>query len=418
MTVICLCLLAWTQGKLRMPLVRKLGLTVDVYCEEGKVLVKGYNLEARTRMIPGTDLHCFDVHNDGYFSYLPLTYVDGVILEITVRRMPYEEFDVYLEEKCGCYFQDMNILKYLSQAVTYDMDACVSKKIGLPKKSDDDSDYQSDKSVDYLSPSEEELVKLRNRMKDNREAKAKAKDNPVSEMNEPNNENSMPVDTVRDTFISVEKHMERYPMYDETTHSRLRKPNVGEKSGEARVVAKYGQRKPRLFDPEKGKQRKQTRYPDRPKKKRIRAIGEGGSSSRVSKNGYQASCSKYKKPRHNKASCTEPVVEQTPKPKRVLGRPRKNQSVDDLDDVDVVLRGSVGDEEASGSRGKGGTGGSRGDASGSGGGASVSRRGAGGSRGGASGSRECASGSRGGATRSKGRGATRSKRKHVSSAGT
>ncbi|GKB93936.1 hypothetical protein Tco_0980073 [Tanacetum coccineum] len=43
-------------------------------------------------MIHGTDLHQFDVHNDGYFSHLPLTYVDGVILEMAVRRMPYETF--------------------------------------------------------------------------------------------------------------------------------------------------------------------------------------------------------------------------------------------------------------------------------------------------------------------------------------
>ncbi|GJX50866.1 hypothetical protein Tco_0277711 [Tanacetum coccineum] len=316
--------------------------------------------------------------------------------------MPYEEFVVYLEEKCGGYFQglyyqvpsqelerglvrvsddrslsymfdveetfgrlnfylyhlDIDLSEYLSQAITYDMDACVSKTIGPPKKrycndfsldkmvdwaemevekpkgvetrtstievdatdcveartsttkvdatdgvdatdkgkekvsqyatevvqtristvkidseaeydSDDVSDYQSDKSVDYLSPGEKELIELRIRMKANREAKTKAKDNPVSELNKPNDENSMPTDNVRDPFIFVEKHVERYPMYDETTHRRLRKPKVGEKyvsvtqfkecltyyalangfslwyerSREARVVAKCGQRK-------------------------------------------------------------------------------------------------------------------------------------------------------------------------------
>ncbi|GKE36502.1 hypothetical protein Tco_1459907 [Tanacetum coccineum] len=41
--------------------------------------------------------------------------------------------------------------------------------------SDYDSEYDSDKSVDYLSPGEEELIELRNRMKADREAKAKAK---------------------------------------------------------------------------------------------------------------------------------------------------------------------------------------------------------------------------------------------------
>ncbi|GKB47340.1 hypothetical protein Tco_0898093 [Tanacetum coccineum] len=202
-------------------------------------------------MIPGTDLHQFDIHNDGYFSHLPLTYVDGVILEMVVRKMPYKEFVVYLEEKCGCYFQglyyqvpcqdlkrglvrvsdDRSFRVLKSRYLHNDMDVCVSKTIGPPKKStrnidkgidttdgveartsttnkgkekvskyatevvqtrrstieintetmddsDDDSDYESDKSVDYLSPGEEELIQLRNMI--NRESKAKAKDNPVS----------------------------------------------------------------------------------------------------------------------------------------------------------------------------------------------------------------------------------------------
>ncbi|GKC28215.1 hypothetical protein Tco_1035509 [Tanacetum coccineum] len=184
-------------------------------------------------MIPMTGLHCFDVHNDGYFSYLPLAYVNGVILEMAVRRMPFElvsgdrslsyMFDI--EEAFGrlnLYLGhlDMNLSGYLSQAITYDVDACVSKTIVLPKKrycndfsmdemddwaemeveqhdategveartsttdkgkekvsqdatkvvearrstiesdyeseydTNDDSDYQSDKSVDYLSPGE------------------------------------------------------------------------------------------------------------------------------------------------------------------------------------------------------------------------------------------------------------------------
>ncbi|GKF12436.1 hypothetical protein Tco_0050362 [Tanacetum coccineum] len=97
--------------------------------------------------------------------------------------------------------------------------------------------------------------------------------------------------------------------------------------------------------------------PGRPRKKRIRAIGEGGSSTRVFKAGSQASCSNCKKTRHNKASCKTPVVEQTPKPKGVLGRPRNKQSVGDVEDVDVVLRGTVRDEGDGGSRG--GAGGSK-----------------------------------------------------------
>ncbi|GKB66531.1 hypothetical protein Tco_0927943 [Tanacetum coccineum] len=285
-------------------------------------------------MILETDLHCFDVHNDGYFSYLPLAYVNGVILEMAVRRIPYEQFAEFLEEKSGNYFQGLyyqvtnqDLERSLvrvsddSQAITNEIDACVFKKIGHPKKryynefsidvmvgwaemeveqlggssqclkkpegvetstgnidkgidatrdgngagsgrgghphpqtrlpNDDDNGDQSDKSVDYLSPGEEELIEIRNKMKANRDANAKAKDNPVSEMNEPNDENSTPANNVRgetfekhdiymnellkslktadkdgiieDPFIFVEKHVERYPMYDETTHWRLRK---------------------------------------------------------------------------------------------------------------------------------------------------------------------------------------------------
>ncbi|GKB94177.1 hypothetical protein Tco_0980314 [Tanacetum coccineum] len=251
-------------------------------------------------MIPRTDL-CFDVHNDGYFSHLPLSYVNGVILNMSVPRMPYEKFAEYLEEKYGNYFQGLyyqvpNIelergLVRVSndRELSYMFD--VEETFGPPKRrycselsmdemvdwaemeveqqggssqhpqkidkgkekvsqdetegveartstvdSDYDSEYDSDKSVDYLSPGEEELIELRNRMKANREAKAKG--NSALEINEPNDENSMPADNVRDydedgktqdPFISVEKHVEKYPMYDETTQWRLRKPKVGEK---------------------------------------------------------------------------------------------------------------------------------------------------------------------------------------------
>ncbi|GJQ95416.1 hypothetical protein Tco_0006555 [Tanacetum coccineum] len=90
---------------------------------------------------------------------------------------------------------------------------------------DDDSHYQSDKSVDYLSPVEDELIELINRMKANKEAKAKAKDNPASLKTADKD------GITEDPFISVEKHVEWYPMYDETTHWRLRKPKVGENYG-------------------------------------------------------------------------------------------------------------------------------------------------------------------------------------------
>ncbi|GJT51472.1 hypothetical protein Tco_0977629 [Tanacetum coccineum] len=70
------------------------------------------------------------------------------------------------------------------------------------------------------------------------------------------------------------------------------------------------------------------KMPSMPRKKRIRAIGDGGSLTRVTK-----------------------VVEQTSKPKGVPGRPRNKQLVDDVEDIDVVLRGPVRDEGAGGSKG-------------------------------------------------------------------
>ncbi|GJV01946.1 hypothetical protein Tco_1335515 [Tanacetum coccineum] len=180
--------------------------------------------------------------------------------------------------------------KHYNELVTcdvVDMKACHVQDLLMTYEteydSDDDSDYQSDKSVDYLSP----------------------------EISEPTNENNMLADNVRgetfeehdiymnqllkslntankdgiteDPFISVEKHVERYPMYDETTHWRLRKPKYVsvslfkecltyyalangfslwyERRGDVRVVAKCRQRPARLSDPEKGKQRKQIKYP-------------------------------------------------------------------------------------------------------------------------------------------------------------
>ncbi|GJR66042.1 hypothetical protein Tco_0012107 [Tanacetum coccineum] len=135
----------------------------------------------------------------------------------------------------------------------------------------------------------------------------------------PNKENSMPADNVRgetfeehdiymngllkslktadidgiteDPFIFVKKHVERYSMYDdENLHNWRLKETKGywlksyysftqfkecvtyyalaksfslwhERSGEERVVAKYGQRPPGVSTPEKGKQRMQTKYP-------------------------------------------------------------------------------------------------------------------------------------------------------------
>nr|GEY02561.1 hypothetical protein [Tanacetum cinerariifolium] len=94
-------------------------------------------------MTPRTDLKCFDVHNDGYFAHLPLSYVNCVILNMSVPRMAYEPFVEFLEKnlwklrsRLELYLDhlDMDLSEYLSQAITTEMDACVSKTIGPPKK--------------------------------------------------------------------------------------------------------------------------------------------------------------------------------------------------------------------------------------------------------------------------------------------
>ncbi|GJZ60908.1 multidrug resistance-associated protein 5 [Tanacetum coccineum] len=456
-------------------------------------------------MILGADLHQFDVYSDGYFAHLPLTYVDGGLL---LSRLT-----LYLDHLV------MNLSEYLSQAITYDMDDMVSKKIGPPKKRYC-NDFFIDEMVDWAEMEVEtegveartsttegvearnsttEGVEDRTSTKDkgkekvsedasyvvetrrctvkidseteyesdddsdyqsDKKAKAKAKDKPDSEMNEPNEENSMPADNVRgetfkeqdiyinellkslktadkdriteDPFISVgEKYTSVAQFKECLTYYALANGFSlwHERSEEERVVAKCGQRPPKVSAPEKGKQRKQTKYPyassdalpkcpwrcyarwmtaektfqcislvdehtcvrnfnfgalvnysqlitnhcrfwhvipadgklfevrsrsegftvdkgylrvmsqlglkdimystvlppkprkmpGRPKKKRIRATDECCSSTRVSKVGSQGSCSNCKQHGHNKSSCKEPVVEQTPKPKGVVG---------------------------------------------------------------------------------------------------
>ncbi|GJS94117.1 multidrug resistance-associated protein 5 [Tanacetum coccineum] len=475
-------------------------------------------------MIPGTDLHCFDVHNDGYFSHLPFTYVNGVILEMVVRRMPYEQFAEYLKEKSGNYFQglyyqvpnqdlerglvrvsddrllsymfdveetfgrlnlyldhlDMNLSEYLSQAITYEMDACVSKIIGPPKKrfyvcfvgladklkagcrkiiALDGCFLKSLNQGEILTaigkdannhtyPVAWAVVNVKN--KDNWtwflellvEDLGSSRGNRLTLMSDQHKVlwkllkmscQMLSTGNVQDIFMkTLGNNTLEIGLAEGTT--KVFSPSMllvldklfrltlitnncifwhvipaGENLFEVRLGSEG-------FTVDEGKRTcscrmwqlsgihcvhatkpdqsmystvlppKPRKMPGRPRKKRIKAI-----------------------------------VEQIPQPKGVPGRPRKKQSVGDLEDVDVVLRGPVRDEGAggsrggaSGSRGRGGAGGSRGGAGGSRGGASGSRGGASGSRGGASGSRGGASVSREGVGGSRG-GASGSKRKPVSS---
>ncbi|GKC21567.1 pentatricopeptide repeat-containing protein [Tanacetum coccineum] len=180
--------------------------------------------------------------------------------------------------------------------------------------SDSDSDY-SDKSVDYLSEGEDELIDLRKR-------KTEAKKVPKS-----TNQKTLSVmvgsssgirrrrvyevgdsetiieheefmddlieklkdggDVTTDPFKILESKVEKYPIHDVDTHWRMRKPKVGEKfddvdqlkecltyyalangfslwfyrSSNTQLIARCGLRPEKLKDTEKGKQRKWKRYP-------------------------------------------------------------------------------------------------------------------------------------------------------------
>ena len=71
---------------------------------------------------------------------------------------------------------------------------------------------------------------------------------------------------------------------------------------------------------------KAKKMPGRPRKKRIRSKGEGGSSTRVSKVGVQMTCQNCFKVGHNKKGCKEAAAEKPVKPKKKVGRPSKNES--------------------------------------------------------------------------------------------
>ncbi|GJR69610.1 hypothetical protein Tco_0015675 [Tanacetum coccineum] len=161
-------------------------------------------------MTPGTDLHCFDVHKDSYFAHLPLSYVNCVILNMSVPRMAYELFVEFLEEKCGNYFQgwyyqvpnvefervlvrvsndrelsymfdveetlgrlelyldhlDMDLSEYLSLAITTEMDACDEMEVEQQGGSSQHP-LKTDKDEEKVSQDETKGVEARTSTTDN-----------------------------------------------------------------------------------------------------------------------------------------------------------------------------------------------------------------------------------------------------------
>nr|GEW48820.1 multidrug resistance-associated protein 5 [Tanacetum cinerariifolium] len=336
---------------------------------------------------------------------------------------------------------DMNLSEYLSQPITYNMDDLVSKKIGPPKKRYC-NDFFVDKMVDWAEMEvETEGVEARTSTTDGVEARnsttegVKARTSNKDKGKERASEDASDVVETRRCTIEVDFETEYESDVDSDYQSdkpveylspairgivleRMNKMREISRKWNPRHVIHAGGNLFKVrsgsegFTIDEGKSTCSCRMwqflglscvhaPKKmlgwPRKKRIRAIGEGGSSTRVSKVCSQGSCSNCKKPGHNKSRCKEPVVEQTPKPKGVVGRHRKKKLVDDFEDVDVVQRGPMMDEGASETR---------------------EGRGADGS-GGASGSRGRGTArSRGGASGSIGRGAGGSKMKPVSIAGT
>ncbi|GKB16382.1 pentatricopeptide repeat-containing protein, partial [Tanacetum coccineum] len=167
-----------------------------------------------------------------------------------------------------------------------------------------DSDH-SDKSFYYLSNGEDELIEHRKRMIHSKVNGAEVPDEvPFDEVprtagdegtSAQGQHTTIDVDRklkgngmrITDPFVIVQESKEMYPIYDDLTHWKLKKPKLGEKfpnvdkfkecltfyalanrfslyferSNKEKIVAKCGQRKQVIKDPSQGKQRSFKKYP-------------------------------------------------------------------------------------------------------------------------------------------------------------
>nr|GEU78298.1 pentatricopeptide repeat-containing protein [Tanacetum cinerariifolium] len=182
--------------------------------------------------------------------------------------------------------------------------------------SDSESEYLSDKSVDYLSEGEEELIELRKRKTEAKNAPKVSKqqtqaankgissgvrqrkqyfvgDNETVIKHEgfmddllrklsQDNGNGM-----TDQFHIVETKVEKYPIHDVDTHWRMRKPKQLKgcltyyalangyslwfyRSSKTKLIAKCGLRPEKIKDPKLGKQSKFKRYPSEANRSKCR----------------------------------------------------------------------------------------------------------------------------------------------------
>ncbi|GJW41070.1 pentatricopeptide repeat-containing protein [Tanacetum coccineum] len=89
--------------------------------------------------------------------------------------------------------------------------------------SDSESEY-SERSVDYLSEGEDELIQLRKRNSKAKRAPKEFMDDLVKKMRKCDDDTEL-----TDPFKLVETRVEKYSTHDQDTHWRMKKPKVGEK---------------------------------------------------------------------------------------------------------------------------------------------------------------------------------------------
>ena len=91
------------------------------------------------------------------------------------------------------------------------------------------------------------------------------------------------------------------------------------------------------------------KMPGRPRKKRIRAKGEGGSGTRVSKVGTIITCGNCLQQGHNKKGCKFPTAPKPPKVIKKAGRPRKGGADNPMGRSTSVVGGSTNAQGSSAS---------------------------------------------------------------------
>ncbi|GJZ76685.1 pentatricopeptide repeat-containing protein [Tanacetum coccineum] len=154
--------------------------------------------------------------------------------------------------------------------------------------SDSESEY-SDKSVDHLSEGEDELISLRKRNSEAKKNPTVIKHEEYMDMDILMHQLRGKSDGLLDPFTILENDQsnDRYPIHDDQTHWKMRKPKVGEKyvdaaqlkecltyyalangfslwlyrSSKEMIIARCGRRPEKLKSIQKGKQRKHLKYP-------------------------------------------------------------------------------------------------------------------------------------------------------------